>query len=76
MEKNNFYEQLGVAMTCRSFAEYERMFDLVKSDLQKGSILDIASGASSFTAMARRHGYEAFAVDPLAVKSAFTRWLI
>lgn len=28
------YEQIGVAMTCRSFAEYERMFRL-KQELRR-----------------------------------------
>ncbi|WP_170318209.1 methylase [Paenibacillus thalictri] len=58
------YEQVGVAMTCRSFAEYERMFDLDEELLSRGPILDVAAGASSFTAEARSKGYEAMAVDP------------
>nr|WP_064745664.1 methyltransferase domain-containing protein [Paenibacillus sp. UNC451MF] len=59
------YEQVGVAMTCRSFAEYERMFALEPSILQEGRILDVASGASSFVAEANARGYSAQAADPL-----------
>ncbi|WP_246628303.1 class I SAM-dependent methyltransferase [Paenibacillus oenotherae] len=59
------YEQIGVAMTCRSFDEYVNMFDLTaEEELQSGPILDIAAGGSSFTASARERGYEATAVDP------------
>lgn len=58
------YEQLGVAMTCRGFAEYMHMFGLKEQDLSTGSILDVAGGGSSFTAEARAKGYDAFAVDP------------
>jgi SAM-dependent methyltransferase len=58
------YEQIGVAMTCRSFDEYVRMFDLQQSDLENGAILDVAAGGSSFTAEAIARGYSAFAVDP------------
>lgn len=63
MEKS-FYEQMGVAMTCRDFQEYLDMFDLSEAELCKGAILDVAAGGSSFTAQAREQGYEAFAVDP------------
>ncbi|WP_282936741.1 methyltransferase domain-containing protein [Paenibacillus sp. RC67] len=59
------YEQVGVAMTCRSFAEYELMFALDRALLQEGPILDVASGASSFTAEACARGYQAQAADPL-----------
>jgi hypothetical protein len=59
------YEQQGVAMTCRSFEEYLDMFMLNEEELQKGAILDVASGASSFTKGANDNGYIAFAVDPL-----------
>lgn len=58
------YEQIGVAMTCRSFEEYVSMFDLTDSELQSGAILDIAAGGSSFVASARLRGYDAIAVDP------------
>jgi hypothetical protein len=68
-EPSKFYEQVGVAMTCRSYTEYEKMFVLKKEDLQQGVILDIAAGASSFTAAAKSKGIKAFAVDPLYLKS-------
>ncbi|MDQ0058451.1 class I SAM-dependent methyltransferase [Paenibacillus harenae] len=58
------YEQVGVAMTCRGYEEYIRMFDMTESDLEPGPILDVAAGGSSFTADAKARGYEAFAVDP------------
>lgn len=58
------YEQAGVAMTCRGFAEYQAMFNLLEEELAAGPILDVAGGGSSFTAEARRKGYEAMAADP------------
>ncbi len=58
------YEQFGVAMTCRSFSEYEKMFDLSERLLSRGKILDVAGGASSFTAEANKRGYDAAAADP------------
>lgn len=57
------YQQQGVAMTCRSFAEYEKMFDGVALS-KKGRILDVAGGASSFVAEARRRGYDMYGADP------------
>jgi hypothetical protein len=66
---NYEYEQVGVAMTCRSFTEYEKMFVLEKEDLEQGVILDIAAGASSFTATVKSKGIKAHAVDPLYQKS-------
>lgn len=65
MSRVSLYEQIGVAMTCRSYEEYERMFSLEESLLNKGKILDIAAGASSFVAKANMKGYDAVAVDPL-----------
>lgn len=62
--KKQQYEQIGVAMTCRSFDEYMRMFDLNEAQLAAGPILDVAAGGSSFTAQARERGYEALAADP------------
>ncbi|WP_079908600.1 methyltransferase domain-containing protein [Paenibacillus sp. 32352] len=62
---NKHYEQAGVAMTCRSFTEYELMFALDKEQLQEGPILDVASGASSFSAEAAAKGYRSQAADPL-----------
>ena len=58
------YVQIGVAMTCRSFEEYVRMFDLTEHDLEAGPILDVAGGGSSFTAEARSKGYDSYAADP------------
>ncbi|MGM0878334.1 MAG: class I SAM-dependent methyltransferase [Bacillota bacterium] len=65
MIKTEYYEQIGVAMTCRSFKEYEEMFTLDEHLLKKGRVLDVASGASSFVAGLRKRGYDAVAVDPL-----------
>jgi SAM-dependent methyltransferase len=65
MSKTELYTQTGVAMTCRSYEEYQEMFMLEQSLLGKGKILDIASGASSFTAELNKRGYKAIAVDPL-----------
>lgn len=65
MIKTELYAQSGVAMTCRSYEEYEEMFMLEQNLLGKGFILDIASGASSFTAELNQRGYKAIAVDPL-----------
>ncbi len=53
MSDLNRYEQIGVAMTCRSYEEYERMFACDFGGSKLGAILDIAGGASSFTADAR-----------------------
>ncbi|WP_274652196.1 class I SAM-dependent methyltransferase [Paenibacillus humicola] len=58
------YEQEGVAVTCRSFEEYVRMFDLSEEELAAGEIVDIAAGGSSFTADAAARGLQATAVDP------------
>ncbi|WP_258171160.1 class I SAM-dependent methyltransferase [Paenibacillus sp. R14(2021)] len=60
---NQGYEQIGVAVTCRSFEEYVRMFDLQENELI-GRLLDIAGGASSFTADAAAKGLDAYAADP------------
>ena len=65
MSKAEFYEQVGVAMTCRSYGEYEKMFLLEDDCLKKGKILDVAAGASSFVAEANKRGYDAVTVDPL-----------
>jgi SAM-dependent methyltransferase len=62
---NQKYEQVGVAMTCRSFIEYEKMFTLGELKQQVGPILDVAGGASSFVAEACSRGLKAQAVDPL-----------
>ncbi|MUL34290.1 class I SAM-dependent methyltransferase [Priestia megaterium] len=65
MSNEEFYEQIGVAMTCRSYEEYEKIFLLEDHFLNKGKILDVAAGASSFVAEANKRGYDAVAVDPL-----------
>lgn len=69
MSKENvnesLYPQSGVAMTCRSFNEYCSMFMLDNELPKHGQILDVAAGASSFTAELRHRGYQAFACDPL-----------
>ncbi|MCZ8512061.1 class I SAM-dependent methyltransferase [Paenibacillus filicis] len=59
------YEQIGVAMTCRSYAEYERMFAFDRIPLSGGPVLDVAAGASSFTAEAGRRGIPVYAADPM-----------
>jgi len=59
------YEQSGVAMTCRTFDEYMKMFALCEEDLIEGPILDVAAGASSFVAEASKLGMTAVAADPL-----------
>jgi len=65
MSKTELYTQTGVAMTCRSYEEYQEMFMLEQHVFGEGKILDIASGASSFTAELNKRGYNAIAVDPL-----------
>lgn len=70
MDNGQFYEQQGFAMTCRSLAEYEKMFALEETFLEENPskhslVLDVAGGASSFTAEARNRGWNAIAVDPL-----------
>jgi hypothetical protein len=59
------YEQAGVAMTCRAYAEYVSMFALGELNGQSGPVLDVASGASSFTAEANARGIMAVSADPL-----------
>jgi len=61
---NRKYEQVGTAFTCRSYAEYVRMFALEDPLDPPGGVLDAAAGASSFTADAARRGLKAVAVDP------------
>ncbi|MFC4305483.1 class I SAM-dependent methyltransferase [Cohnella boryungensis] len=57
------YPQLGVATTCRSFDEYCAMFNVEPSHWA-GPVLDVAGGASSFTAQLRARGVAAMAADP------------
>lgn len=70
MNNKELYAQQGVAMTCRSFEEYQSMFMLDEVMLAAGKILDIAAGASSFTAECIHRGYEATAFDPLYTLSS------
>ncbi len=65
MSEMPFYEQQGVAMTCRSFEEYVKMFALNQEALSRGPILDVAAGASSFVAEANARGLHAVAADPM-----------
>jgi SAM-dependent methyltransferase len=58
------YEQVGTALTCRSFEEYARMFAFGRPPEPPCAVLDAAAGASSFTAEAARRGLAAVAVDP------------
>jgi hypothetical protein len=69
MERQSFYQQAGVAMTCRSYEEYAKMFELEAHKLQGRRVLDVAGGASCFTAEARSKGILAEAADPMYVKS-------
>ncbi|WEK53156.1 MAG: class I SAM-dependent methyltransferase [Candidatus Cohnella colombiensis] len=58
------YPQIGVASTCRSYEEYEAMFSLKEVDWSNQIVLDVAGGASSFTAQVIAKGARANAVDP------------
>ncbi|MEK0312871.1 class I SAM-dependent methyltransferase [Cohnella sp. 56] len=58
------YPQAGVASTCRSFEEYERMFGIDAGQLSGQKVLDVAGGASSFTAALCARGIDAYAADP------------
>jgi hypothetical protein len=58
------YPQIGVASTCRSYREYMDMFSLNEADLRGGPVLDVAGGASSFTAELHGMGLDATAADP------------
>jgi SAM-dependent methyltransferase len=69
MGMKSFYQQSGVAMTCRSYEEYVSMFDLDGLQLQGKRVLDVSGGASSFTAEAALRGILTEASDPLYVMS-------
>lgn len=58
------YPQDGVAHTCRSYREYMDMFGLEENDLDGGPVLDVAGGASGFTAELAARGMPAVAADP------------
>lgn len=62
--KPDAYPQVGVASTCRSYEEYCAMFNLVDTDWTNGPVLDVAGGASSFTAQLHAKGITAMAADP------------
>ncbi|MDF2721758.1 MAG: hypothetical protein K0Q59_1433 [Paenibacillus sp.] len=62
--KTEHYEQTGVAITCRGYAEYERMFDLDEHTLRQGRVLDVSAGASSFAAEARTRAIDVTSADP------------
>ncbi|MFC3802112.1 class I SAM-dependent methyltransferase [Cohnella sp. GCM10012308] len=64
MEKKPAYPQTGVASTCRSYEEYERMFGIETDKLTGKKVLDVAGGASSFTARLCARGIDAYAADP------------
>ncbi|SFB33880.1 Methyltransferase domain-containing protein [Cohnella sp. OV330] len=64
MEKKPAYPQTGVASTCRSYEEYERMFGIEADKLPGEKVLDVAGGASSFTAHLCAQGIDAYAADP------------
>jgi Methyltransferase domain len=51
-------------VSARSFDEYRAMFALTDADLG-GRVLDCPGGGAGFTALARVHGAEAVAVDPV-----------
>ena len=68
--RNEHYEQIGVAMTCRSYEEYVRMFALADETLKRGKVLDVAAGASSFAAEARKRGADVVCADPKYAQTA------
>lgn len=54
-----------VVLLGRTFGEYLQFFALTEPELTGKSILDVASGVSSFTAEARERGLEVSAADPI-----------
>jgi len=66
---NEKYEQVGVAVTCRGYEEYVRMFALDEGRLADGEVLDVAAGASSLTADLTARGLRAVAADPRYARS-------
>lgn len=65
MSSRDYYKQAGIAMTCRSYEEYTRMFTCDFARQSAGPILDAAGGASSFGAEAREKGVTVVSADPL-----------
>lgn len=55
----------SVVLLGRTLDEYRRYFALDRGDLEGRSILDVASGVSSFCAEANRAGWNVTAVDPI-----------
>jgi hypothetical protein len=55
----------SVSFFGRTLAEYVQFFSIDQNALKGLSVLDVASGPSSFTAEACRRGADAVAVDPL-----------
>lgn len=64
MKQMEHYEQVGVAVTCRGYDEYVKMFDLDEETLRRGSVLDVSAGASSFAAEARKRAIRVVCADP------------
>lgn len=67
MEKQ--LELKGIALIGRTFEEYSRMFDLDESLLNDGTIIDVASGVSSFCAEAMAKGCSVIATDKIYSES-------
>ena len=60
----------NIALIGRTFDEYYRMFDLGNVSLKNETILDVASGVSSFCAEANAKGYNVIASDKIYMSSA------
>ncbi|TAL27354.1 MAG: class I SAM-dependent methyltransferase [Nitrospirae bacterium] len=54
-----------IAFIGRTYDEYRKIFDLSKSDLGSGHILDCPAGAASFAAEAHERGFQVTACDTL-----------
>lgn len=75
MDAMKEYAQVGVAMTCRGFDEYMRMFDLHEAGFAQGEVLDIAAGGSSFTAELNARGFQGTALDPRYGMPSADAWI-
>ncbi len=60
----------NIALIGRTFDEYYRMFDLSNVPLKNETILDVASGVSSFCAEANAKGYNVTASDKIYMSGA------
>ncbi len=60
----------NIALIGRTFDEYYRMFDLGNVQLKNETILDVASGVSSFCAEANAKGYNVTASDKIYKSNA------